>query len=80
MSQMDNVFDKIKTELNLTGQYDVENINFDCYRESMNFFEQNCAQLQDYPLQYMKYFVENCQINSSDVIEPIILRECKREE
>lgn len=32
MSQMDNVFDKIKTELNLTGQYDVENINFDCYR------------------------------------------------
>ena len=61
----------------MTGQYDVQNINFDCYRESIRFFEDNCAQLQDYPLQYMKYFVENCEINNSDAIEPIVLKHCR---
>ena len=39
MSRMDEIFGKIKSELNLNEKFDVENIKFDCYRESVKFFE-----------------------------------------
>lgn len=43
MNKMDKIFGKIKSELNLNDQFDVENIKFDCYRDSVEFFETNCA-------------------------------------
>ena len=35
--------------------------NFACLKQLVEFYEANCAKLQDYDLQYVKYFVEKCE-------------------
>jgi len=35
--------------------------NFDCLKHLVNFYEAKCAKLSGYDLQYVKYFVRECE-------------------
>lgn len=41
----DNIFYSVRTELGLTGEYKPEAINFDCLRQSIEFFESRCGKM-----------------------------------
>lgn len=63
--------------MTLTGEYDVQNIKFDCLRRTMDGYERKCAKLSDYGLQYVKYFAEACQEHQAiQIIEAIICWSC----
>jgi len=73
----DNIFYSLKTELNLTGEYKAESIDFDCLKSSMEFFEARCGKMSEYAYQYVKYFAENCETQGIQAIVPIIMQHCK---
>jgi len=54
--------------------------NFDCLKRLINFYEANCAKLQDYDLQYVKYLVEPCEklegVQGIEAIESRLKKSC----
>jgi hypothetical protein len=76
MQHNDNIFYSIKNELNLTGDYKPEAIDFDCLKTSMEFFEARCGKMSEYAYQYVKYFAENCEKEGFQAIIPIIKQHC----
>lgn len=77
MKKMDTVFANLKYKMRLSGKYDAANIDFTCYRRSVDLFEAQCAKFEDYNLQYLKYLVENCEKNGYESIQPTIAEYCK---
>lgn len=72
MQRFDDIFSHVHTELKLSGNYNPYSINFDCLRETMDFFEQKCGRLSDYGLYYVKYFAEACENISPFTIQSTI--------
>jgi legumain len=69
MQRYDNAFKHFDGQLQLNGEYDSANINFDCYREVMQAHEEQCGRLSDYGLKYAKNMVEACEKHEAkDVI------------
>jgi len=54
MQLNDNIFYSIKQELGLTGEYNAEEINFDCLKASMDYFEVRCGKMSEYAYQYVR--------------------------
>jgi len=54
--------------------------NFECLSHIIDFYETNCAKIQDYDLQYVKYFVEYCEkldgIQGVEAIEKRLKKSC----
>ena len=42
--------------------------DFDCFRDLVDFYEQNCKPFEDYSLQYVKHLVHACETESSSAI------------
>ena len=47
--------------------------NFACLKHMVDTYETQCAKLQDYDLQYVKYFVKECeQLDGTTGVEAVI--------
>lgn len=77
MQSNDNIFYAIKTQLNLTGQYSPQDINFHCLKESIDYFESRCGKMSEYAYQYVRFFAENCEQGHAHNLEPILDIHCK---
>ena len=78
MQLNDNIFYSVKHEIGLDGTYDVANINFDCLKDSMNYFEARCGKMSEYAYQYVKLFVESCEKHGMSKLLPIVDRYCNK--
>jgi len=56
-------FSALKHTLNLTGNNNGIT-NYDCYKKSVNKFEQSCGKVNEFALKYLKYFAETCASNN----------------
>jgi len=54
MQLNDNIFYSVKQELGLIGEYNAQEINFDCLKGSIDYFEARCGKLSEYAYQYVK--------------------------
>lgn len=61
MQRFDDIFSHVQQDLQLKGNYDPYNINHDCLRETMSYFEEKCGRFSDYALIYVKYLAEACE-------------------
>lgn len=61
MERYDVTFKQFDTKLELNGNYDSANINFNCLREVIDSYELKCGKISDYGLMYVKNFVEACE-------------------
>jgi len=49
--------------------------NFDCLKKLMEVYESSCGRMEDYDLQYVKYFVRECEnLTVPAAIDGLILR------
>ena len=72
MANYDSTFSKFDTTLKLTGNYDAENINFECLRTSIDTYEAKCGKFTDYGLMFAKNFAEACEKFSVEEIAKTI--------
>ena len=61
MKQYDDSFNRFAAALSLRNTYDPANINFDCLRNSIHFYEDKCGKFSDYGLMYIKNIAEACE-------------------
>lgn len=72
----DNIFYAVKREIGLDGTYDVATIDFDCLKESIDYFEARCGKMSEYAYQYVKLLAESCEKRGLSKLLPIIDRHC----
>jgi len=60
MKRLDTTFGRIEKELGLSEVNEVENINFDCLRKTVDSYEMKCGKLSDYGLKYVKTLAKAC--------------------
>lgn len=65
MKRYDEGFSKFAQTYSISGHYDPKNINFDCLRESIDFYEAKCGRFSDYGLGYIKYIAQACETNKA---------------
>lgn len=72
MQRFDDIFAHVQQEFQLSGNYDPHNINHDCLRETISYFEHKCGRLSDYALIYVKYLAQACENLSAFTIQSVI--------
>jgi len=66
--RIDHVFESFKPE-GLQDAYVLPR-NFDCLKKLMSTYDSSCGKMDDYGLQYVKYFVQACEaLTSNDFTE-----------
>jgi len=60
MKRYENIFNRFSSKLKISGDYDATNINFECLRSSIDYFEEKCSKFSDYGLSFMKYLSHAC--------------------
>lgn len=68
MKKYDEVFNEFAKKLEINGEYNAKEINFDCLRESIDSFEAKCGKFSDYGLGYIKYIAHACELHSSSIL------------
>jgi len=68
MQKYDNLFNVFSKKLNVDGQYDAGNINFDCLRASIDGFEGRYGRFTDYGFGFIKFIAKACETYPSSVI------------
>jgi hypothetical protein len=61
MQAYDTAFKLFNAKLELNGEYDSANINFECLRTVIDTHEQKCGKFSDYGLQFVKNMAEACE-------------------
>lgn len=70
--RVDHVFEQFKPEGLQAGETVLPR-NFDCLKKLMKTYDQSCGKMDDYALQYVKYFVQVCEtMTSNDVLTAAI--------
>jgi len=68
--RVDHTFESFAESHGLTAGTTVLPRNFDCLKTMMNTHDTACGKMDDYSLQYVKYFVQACeQLTSNDYTE-----------
>ena len=69
MKTYDSIFKHFKESLQVSGEYDAHNINFDCLKTTIDAFEAKYERFSDYGLSYIKYIAHACETIETDVIK-----------
>lgn len=76
----DHVFEAFKVSTG-TNHYaangPVRPRNFDCLKTLVNTYDKNCGKMDDYSLQYVKYFVQACELGHEvDSLVQVVINSC----
>jgi len=71
--RVDHVFESFKPEGLQAGEKVLPR-NFDCLKTLMNTYDKTCGKMDDYSLQYVKYFVQACENLSSNEEMPALVK------
>jgi hypothetical protein len=68
--RVDHTFESFAESHGLSAEVSVLPRNFDCLKTLVNTYDSACGKLEDYSLQYVKYFVQACEsTNTTDYSE-----------
>ena len=68
MQRLDRTFGGVSTKLDVDGDYNAENINFDCLRTTVDSYEAKCGKFSDYGLGFIKYLAQACERYAAEAI------------
>lgn len=61
MKRYQDVFEKMSLALGVSGDYNANEINFECLRSTVDGFEARCGKFTDYGLGFIKYLSQACE-------------------
>ena len=65
MQRIDDIFYHVQTELDLSGEYSPEKMNYECMRAVMDNHTEKCGRLSDYGLRYAKFYAQACETHKA---------------
>lgn len=74
---VDTLFREVAMKLNLsTEDIKVQNIEFSCLKNSVNFYKQNCENFSEYTLKYVKYLAGSCSKYTEEKVISTLAEVC----
>ena len=76
LQKVDRVFSIFNMKYKIPKEPETSDIDFECYRFIINTYKNNCFDMNEFDLPYMKYFAYSCQNNKKEDMAEFLIGIC----